>query len=145
MKLSTKGRYGVRLMLDLAVHFGEGPILLKDIAKRQNISEKYLWHLVALLKKAGLINSPRGFHGGYVLAKAPAKINLREIVSLLEGPLCLVDCVDDPGSCKRSDACVAREIWHELSGKILEALSAISLEGMVKKQESKLQVATYSI
>lgn len=145
MKLSTRGRYGVRLMLDLAFHFGEGPVLLRDIAERQDISEKYLWQLISPLKEAGLVNSLRGAHGGYILAKPPAQINLKEIVTLLEGPLCLVDCVDKPLLCKRSNNCVMRDIWHEVSAKILSALKAISLEEMVKKQKNKLQLLNYSI
>ena len=102
MKLSTRGRYGVRLMLDLALHYGEGPIFLKDIAERQGISEKYLWQLINPLKTTGLINSQRGAHGGYVLGKAPERISLKEILQILEGSLCLVDCVDNPSFCERS-------------------------------------------
>jgi Rrf2 family cysteine metabolism transcriptional repressor len=85
MKLSTRGRYGVRMMLELALHYGEGPILLKDIAERQGISEKYLWQLINPLKTTGLVNSLRGAHGGYVLAKAPEAISLKAILQILEG------------------------------------------------------------
>ena len=96
MKLSTKGRYGVRLMFDLALHYGEGTVSLKDVAKRQGISEKYLWHLIPPLKNAGLINSTRGSQGGYVLAKPPHLISLKEILLVLEGSMCLVDCTEQP-------------------------------------------------
>jgi Rrf2 family cysteine metabolism transcriptional repressor len=92
MKLSTRGRYGVRLMLELALHYGEGPILLKDIAGRQGISEKYLWQLINPLKTAGLVNSLRGARGGYMLGKAPDAVSLKAILLILEGSLCLVDC-----------------------------------------------------
>lgn len=137
MKLSTKGRYGVRLMIDLALHYGEGPILLKDIAERQGISEKYLWHLVDSLKISGFVNSTRGSHGGYALAKRPSEVNLNDIVSVLEGKLCLVDCVENPSICKRSQTCAARDVWEEVSEKIAKTLETITLQNMVEKQKSK--------
>lgn len=145
MKVSTKGRYGLRLMLDLALHFGEGPVLLKDIAARQGISEKYLWHLSAVLKNAGLITSARGARGGYALARPPAQINLREIVSLLEGPLCLVECVENSSYCRRSGSCAARDVWHEVSLKILGTLGTITLEKIAEEQRKKSKVPAYAI
>jgi len=145
MKLSTKGRYGARLMLDLALHYEEGLILLKDIAKRQEISEKYLWQLIPPLKNAGLINSTRGAHGGYMLAKPPAQITLKEIVVTLEGPMCLVECVDNPSLCSRVDTCVSRDVWHEVSEKILQTLESFTLENMVEKQKRKVEAFTYVI
>lgn len=145
MKLSTKGRYGTRLMLDLALHFGEGPVLLKDIAARQGISEKYLWQLVASLKNAGLVSSSRGSRGGYVLAKGPHEINLGQIVGLLEGAVCLVNCVDKPSLCRRSDTCVTRDIWQELSRNMLASLSEITLAEMADKQKNKVKAVNYSI
>jgi Rrf2 family protein len=145
MKLSTKGRYGARLMLDLAVHYGEGPILLKDIAERQAISEKYLWQLIPPLKNAGLINSIRGAHGGYTLAKPPADITLKEIVTTLEGSMCLVECVDDPSVCSRASTCVSRDIWHEVSGKILQTLESVTLDYMIEEQKHKVEAFTYVI
>lgn len=98
MKLSTKGRFGVRLMIDLALHSGRGPLLLKDIARRQGISEKYLWNLINPLKTVEHVRSIRGAHGGYRLAKQPAEISLKDIMRVLEGCLCLVDCVENPSS-----------------------------------------------
>jgi Rrf2 family protein len=137
MKLSTRGRYGVRLMLELALHYGEGPVLLRDIAGRQAISEKYLWHLINPLKTMGLIKSIRGAHGGYVLAKEPAEINLRDILLILEGSLCLVDCVDNPASCDRSDTCITRDIWSETSKNMSQTLESVTLEKMVERQRNK--------
>ena len=137
MKLSTKGRYGARLMLDLAFHYGEGPQLLKDIAQRQEISDKYLWQLIAPLKSARLINSTRGAHGGYNLARKPSEITLQDIVEVLEGPLCIVECVDNPSVCKRWETCVTRDIWDETSHKISQVLKSVSLEDMVKKRKEK--------
>ena len=137
MKLSTKGRYGVRLMLDLALHYGEGPVLLKDIAERQDISEKYLWQLTDSLKIAGLINSTRGAHGGYALAKLPSKISLNDVVSVLEGKLCVVDCVNNPKICERAKTCITRDVWSEVSEKISKTLEIITLQDMIEKQKNK--------
>ena len=137
MKLSTRGRYGVRLMLDLALHEGEGPVLLREIAKRQEISEKYLWQLINPLKAAGMINSLRGAHGGYILGKKPGEINLRQILTVLEGSLCLVDCVDNPSGCDRSPACISRDIWSEASKGILNVLESMTLAKMVEEHVKK--------
>ena len=130
----------MRLMLDLALHEGEGPVLLREIAKRQEISEKYLWQLINPLKAAGLINSLRGAHGGYVLAKKPAEINLKQILAVLEGSLCLVDCVENPLGCDRSPGCITRDVWSEASKGILNVLESMTLtkmvEGHLKKAES---------
>ena len=147
MKLSTKGRYGARLMLDLALYYGNGPILLKDVAKRQGISEKYLGHLVTPLKAAGLINSARGAHGGYMLAREPAKITLKEIIQALEGSLSLVECVETPCICQRVKSCVTRDIWEEAGEKMMQVLGASTLEDMVNRQREKQQSAhlMYSI
>jgi len=137
MKLSTRGRYGVRLMMDLALHYGEGPVLLKDIAKRQEISEKYLWQLINPLKTAGLVNSLRGAHGGYVLGKAPGAISLKEILLVLEGSLCLVDCVDNPSLCERAPSCISRDIWEEASKSMQQTLEDTTLAAAVERQKEK--------
>jgi len=142
MKLSTRGRYGVRLMLELALHYGEGPILLKDIAERQGISEKYLWHLINPLKTTGLVNSLRGARGGYVLGKAPEAISLKAILQILEGPLCLVDCVDNPALCERSLSCISRDIWGEASKNMRQTLEDTTLAAMVERQKDKLKNET---
>ena len=137
MKLSTRGRYGVRMMLELALHYGEGPVLLKEIAERQEISEKYLWQLINPLKTTGLVNSLRGARGGYVLGKAPEAISLKTILQTLEGSLCLVDCVDDPSLCERSTSCISREIWEEASKNMRQTLEETTLATMVAKQKKK--------
>jgi Rrf2 family protein len=124
-------------MLDLAMHYGEGPIVLKDISKRQTISEKYLWHLINPLKVAGLISSTGGPHGGYVLTKEPSRISLREILRVVEGSLCLVDCVDNPSVCKQSSTCITREVWSEVSKSLQNIFKNITLEKLVKKQKRK--------
>ena len=145
MNLSTKGRYGVRFMLDLALNSQDQPVFLKDVAQRQEISEKYLWHLVDLLKNAGLVNSLRGAHGGYVLAKPAEEISLRDIVTVLEGDLCLVGCVNNPSVCNRAGACVMRDIWKETNDVIYSTLGSFSLKDMVERQRDKIGDAGYAI
>ncbi len=139
MKLSTRGRYGVRLMFDLALHYGDGPIYLKDIAERQAISAKYLWQLINPLKTTKLVTSTRGAHGGYVLGREPERISLREILDVLEGSLCLVDCVDNPSVCERALSCVSRDIWGEVASAMRKTLENTTLAEMVKRQKEKRQ------
>lgn len=126
MKISARARYGVRLMMVLARNFGKGPIYLKDIAKEEEISEKYLGQIIIPLRGAGLVLSSRGSHGGYMLAREPSEINLKEIVDILEGD-CLVRCIKDPSSCSRVSTCASRDIWMLLGGKISETLGSVSL------------------
>ena len=147
MKLSTKGRYGVRLMLDLALHYGEGPVFLKEISRREDISEKYLWHLINPLKSAGLIHSTRGAHGGYELAKAPTDITVKEIFKVLEGPICLVNCMEKPETCKRSSFCIARDLWSDASKAFADTLEKSTLASLVERQKDKKekQTANYDI
>ncbi|MEI8349544.1 MAG: Rrf2 family transcriptional regulator [Candidatus Omnitrophota bacterium] len=145
MKLSTKGRYGVRLMADLALHFGQKPVLLKDIAQRQDISEKYLWQLIPPLKVAGLVSSTRGVHGGYKLAKSPAQITLKDIVLVLEKPICFAECVNAPSLCNRASNCTFREIWEEITQSTLSILESFTLEKIIDKHQRKTKVATYHI
>src|SRR5512136_68398 len=118
MKLSTKIRYGSRAMVELASHYGEGAIELKEIAKKESISLKYLEQVIIPLRTAGLVKSVRGSKGGYSLGKPPAEISLKDLVEILEGPLTLVDCLGDPKRCERSASCVTREIWNEVSEAI---------------------------
>ena len=147
MNLSTKGRYGTRMMLDLALHSNNGPVLLKDIAERQGISEKYLGHLIAPLKAAGLINSTRGAHGGYMLAKPPAEITLKEVIEALEGSLSLAECINAPRVCDRVKLCVTRDILEEMGEKMAGVLKSTTLENMVERynQKQKPQPLVYSI
>jgi Rrf2 family protein len=136
MKISTKGRYGIRLMLDLALNEGKGPVALKDIAARQKISEKYLWRLIDPLKAAGLVQSIRGSHGGYLLARDSARITMKAIVTVLEGPLCLVDCVEQPSACERSERCVVRDVWQEASRALAETLQATTLKDILERHRA---------
>jgi Rrf2 family protein len=139
MKLSTRARYGVRLMVELALNYGKGPVYLKDIAKIQNISEKYLSLIIIPLRGIGLVNSSRGAYGGYSLAKDPSQITMKEIVDVLEGDCSLVDCVKDPSTCPRVPICASHDIWAIIGGKISETLSSISLDMLVKMNQEKLE------
>lgn len=136
MKISTKGRYGVRFLMELATHGSEGNVTLKEVAQRQSISEKYLWQIVNPLKAAGFIRASLGAHGGYVLAKPPSTITLRDIMAVLEGDCTLVACVTTPTVCPRSNACASREVWREVDGKLAAAMESINLSDMVAKQRA---------
>ena len=135
MRLSTRARYGTRLMLELALNFEKGTVFLKDIAKKEEISEKYLSHLVIPLKAGGLISSSRGAHGGYRLAKDPSQITLKDIVQILEGGISFVECVNNPSVCPRVSKCATRGIWEKLDEKISDELSSVTLEDLMKSQK----------
>jgi Rrf2 family protein len=139
MKLSTRARYGVRLMVELAVTYDKGPVYLKDIAKIQNISEKYLSLIIIPLRTVGLVKSIRGAHGGYILAKNPSQITLKEIIDVLEGDCSLVDCVKNPSSCSRVPICASHDIWAIIGGKISETLSSITLDMLVRMNQEKAE------
>ncbi|MFC1964052.1 RrF2 family transcriptional regulator [Chloroflexota bacterium] len=139
MKISTKGRYGTRALLDIALHQDEAPILLKDIAARQQISLSYLEHLIASLVQGGILQSMRGVGGGVFLAKPPREIRLGEAIRLLEGSLALVECVDDPGLCERSDCCATRDVWSEVKMAMDGVLEATTLHDLVERQKMKEQ------
>ena len=134
MKISTKGRYGLRVLLDIALHQEGGPVILRDIAKRQKISEKYLWQVINLLKSAGLVTSVRGAKGGYALAKPPIQISILEVISILEGPVTIVDCVDSAENCSRSTTCVTREVWKLIEDNLKKTMAGITLQQLVDKQ-----------
>lgn len=135
MRLSTRARYGTRLMLELALNFDKGTIFLKVIAKEEEISEKYLSHLVIPLKASGLISSSRGAHGGYRLAKPPSQITLKEIVQTLEGSISFAECVKNPSVCSRVSKCATRSIWEKLDEKISDELSSVTLEDLMNSQK----------
>lgn len=137
MKLSTKGRYGARAMLDIALHKDEGPCVMKDISARQNISPKYLDHILSSLRRAGLIKNIRGKGGGYLLARPASDINLKEIVEAVEGSLAPVECVDDARLCDRNATCPTIEIWRKMRDAIEGVLAASTLENLVEMQKSK--------
>jgi Rrf2 family transcriptional regulator, cysteine metabolism repressor len=147
MKLSTKIRYGARAMLELASHYGEGPLELHEIAKKENISIKYLEQVIIPLRTGGVVKSIRGSKGGYSLARPPSEICLKDLIEILEGPLTLVDCLRDPKRCERSAACVTREIWDEVSEAISTIFQSVTLEDMVRRKKEKqgMVAPTYDI
>ena len=140
MKLSTRTRYGTRALLELALRYGEGPILLKEIAKKQQIPLPYLEHLISPLIKGGIIRSIKGPRGGVYLAKAPDEIKLSEVIQLLEGSVAPAECVNDPGICNRSEFCVTRDVWSELKMVIDEVLQSTTLQGLVERHRKKEQL-----
>jgi Rrf2 family protein len=137
MKISTKIRYGARAMLELAYHYGEGPIELKEIAKKENISLKYLEQVINPLRAVGLVKAVRGAKGGYSLAKPPSEICLYDVVETLEGPLNLLECLRDSKVCQKVPSCVTRDIWREVSEAISKIFYSITLEDMVNRKRDK--------
>jgi Rrf2 family protein len=137
MKLSTRGRYGTRVLLDLALHQGEGQVLLRDIAQRQEIPPKYLEHVITPLIAGGMVRSARGAGGGVSLAKAPEDIRLSEVIQLLEGPIALVDCVTNPEICSRSRLCVTRDIWGEMKEAMNGVLDSTTLQDLLERHRKK--------
>ncbi len=137
MKLSTRSRYGVRMMIALAETAAAGPVFLKDIAAGENISEKYLSLIVIPLRAAGLIRSIRGAHGGYILAKAPEDISLHDILKAVEEDTCLVQCVSEPASCDRAASCPTRDVWTLLSDTINQTISGVTLAQLVADKKNK--------
>ncbi len=135
MKLSTRVRYGIRAVIDLAEHYGKGPVQTKVIAKHQDISVKYLEQLMATLKSAGVVRSIRGSKGGYVLAKPPKKIRLSDVFVAFEGSVATVECVANADYCGRAADCVAREVWIEVQRAITGVLQSITLEDVVRRIE----------
>jgi Rrf2 family transcriptional regulator, cysteine metabolism repressor len=147
MRLSTKGRYGVRALVDIALNGDGAPVLLKDIAKRQDISAQYLEHLVAPLIRAGILRSIRGAKGGIALAKPPEEIGLSRVIEILEGSVAPVECVDNPALCARSDECVTRDVWGEIKVAIMGVLESLTLKDLMDRQKAKApsKSGTYSI
>jgi Rrf2 family cysteine metabolism transcriptional repressor len=137
MKISTKIRYGARAMLELASHYGEGPIELKEIAKKEDISLKYLEQVINSLRTAGLVKSIRGSKGGYSLAKPPSEICMYDVVETLEGPLNLLECLHDSKVCQKVPSCVTRDIWKEVSDAISKIFYSVTLEDMVNRKKEK--------
>jgi len=137
MRLTTKSRYGTRLILDLAIYAKEGPVPLGDVAKRQNISVKYLEQLILKLKKAGFIKSQRGPFGGHMLTKPPGEITIGNIVRILEGTTAITDCAEMDeqlcGECNRAGDCLSRWVWVEASKAMFDRLDQITIESIINK------------
>ena len=135
MRLSTRSRYGTRLMVDLAQHYDEGPVAIKDIAKRQDISPKYLEQLIIPLKKKKHIKSVRGPKGGHMLARPPEKITVGEIVKTLESETSLVNCIENPESCNRVAFCPTHDVWKKAAEAMFNTLEAVTLLDLVETNE----------
>jgi len=131
MKFSTRSRYGTRLILDMAQHHGQGPIQLGEIARRQNLSLKYLEQIIRPLKRANYVKSFRGSKGGHLLTKPPYQISVGEIVSLLEGGAFLTGCAENPARCERADDCLTRYLWIEASQAMFTRLNQITFADLL--------------
>lgn len=132
LKVSTKGRYGLRLMVRLAKNYGNGPMLLSDISEQEDISLKYAEHLIRSLKKTGYLKSYRGATGGYELTVPPTEITARKIIGALEGDEYPVECIHKPEICKKTEYCPTREVWQKLENSIANTLDNITLDQLLK-------------
>jgi Rrf2 family cysteine metabolism transcriptional repressor len=135
LKLSTKGRYGLRAMIELAHSFDTEPLQMGEIAKRQNFSRKYLHALLTSLKEAGLVKSARGARGGYLLAKEPSNILVSEIFRALEGEIAIIDCLADPQSCSRVGDCQTWAMWKSVNDAMVKVLSGVTLADIAAGNE----------
>jgi len=136
MKLSTKGKYGVRAIFEIARHYGKGPMTIKEIADRQGISFFYLEQILHRLGKAGVIESVRGPSGGYLLSRRPEKLTIGDVVRALEGPIALSHCLEpgESSDCHKTENCVARMVWAKVGAKIEEALDSINFDDLLRRQ-----------
>ena len=139
VKLSTKGRYGLRALIDLAQHSGETPVSITSISARQELSERYLEQLMSMLKKAGLVKSIRGASGGYVLAKDMHEISVGDVLRALEGSLEPVECagLEMEGGCRASDQCVTKYVWQRINESISRTVDEIMLSQLVEESRKK--------
>lgn len=130
MKLSTKGKYGVKAVVDLALHQKENPVSIKSISQRQGISEYYLEQLFAPLRKADIIRSIRGAQGGYVLNKEPKDLTVLELMNILEGPVEISECLDN-NMCSNIDCCATRMVWKKLKESIDDVMGSITIQDIL--------------
>ncbi|HIJ70887.1 MAG TPA: Rrf2 family transcriptional regulator [Planctomycetes bacterium] len=133
MKLSSRSRYGLRAVLDLALHYGKGPLQIRAIAAREEISNKYLEQLMTILKTSGLVRSLRGPKGGYILSKPPDQIKLKEVITALEGPLFPVECLQHPQFCPHCAECITRQVWADVQEAMLGVLEATNMQDLVDR------------
>ena len=137
MRMSTKGRYGLRVMMELADRYGQGPVSVDAIARSQEISGNYIHLLVMGLRSAGLVRTVRGPSGGYELTRRPSSITALDVVSALEGRISPVDCVADADFCRRGARCVARDVWCEVAAAVDRVLSGLTLEQLASRQQER--------
>ncbi len=136
MRLSTRSRYGTRLMLYLAQHYGKGPVKIGEVARDENISVKYLEQLIIPLKQGGIIRSIRGPKGGYELAVDPEKVTIGRIVEVLEGGVLLSDCVTHPEQCPRSSSCLTRDLWKDGTDAVYGVFDSVTLAAALRRGET---------
>lgn len=141
MKLSTRGRYGTRLMIELAKNYGDGPMSMSEISNKQGIPVKYLEQLIIPLKKEGLIKSVRGPKGGHMLARDPRKINLWELLSALETSMTFVDCVNDKKLCDEAGDCLIRPVWGKAYQAMMSLFQETSLHDIVNMNENPIELS----
>ena len=134
MKISTKGRYGLRILLDIALYrVGDKPRMIREIASNQEISEKYISRLIIELRKAGFVRSVRGVNGGYTLTRKPEDISVLDVLETMEGPVAIVDCTNSSGeACRRKLQCPTQRMWAEINQKIRSAFAAYTLKDLVE-------------
>lgn len=141
MKISTRGRYALRLMLDLALNDSEQNVTIKSISERQDISNKYLEQIITVLSRSGFVKSLRGSQGGYKLARRPEEYTVGEILRLIEGSLAPVACMEnDPNICPRRDTCVTLEIWKKVDEAVSGVVDNITLGDLVKMHKEKVEI-----
>lgn len=134
MRLSTRGRYGLKAMYQLAIHYGEGPVALKQIADKENLSENYLEQLVSQLRREGLLKSVRGAQGGYMLAMPPNEITVGNVLRVLEGNLAPADCIiEEDYECEKEENCITKFVWIKIKESIDEVVDSITLQDMLDK------------
>lgn len=137
MKLNTKTRYGTRAMLELALNYGKGVVSAGEIATRQQVSPKYLEHLLTALRSANLVRSVRGAQGGHTLTRPPHQINLRQIYDTFEGRDGFVECTTNPEFCDRTEFCVTQDVWDQLHTACMEILESMTLEDLARRVREK--------
>jgi len=135
MKLTMKGDYGLRAMLDMAAYYGQGPIESADIARRQYIPEQYLDQILMALRKEGLVKSVRGPKGGHMLARTPAEITMAQVMQALEGYVPPMECLPNPDFCKLSPGCALREVWQQIDAMTQQLLGATTIEQLAQRHQ----------
>ncbi len=144
MKISTRGRYGLRILLDLALHDNGSPRMIRDIAGSQRISEKYISRLIIDLRRAGMVKSVRGSRGGYRIARYPKNLTVLDVIEVMEGPVSIIDCVTTE-SCDRQRGCAVRSIWCDMNNPLRSALAAVTLQDVIDRQRENEEMAEYCL
>lgn len=145
MKLSTKGKYGLKAIFELSLHVDEGPMPLNMIASKQKIPEQYLEQIFSTLKKSQLITSVRGAQGGYLLNEEPRNITVGDVLTVLEGPVALSQCIIDEGCCENSNDCSTKLVWEKLKKGIEDVLNSITLQDMIDDYNKKNNLKEFDI